>query len=70
MGTLDLDQRVQPVALTPSEAALQLVGIQVVGMVGVPGQVGDRGELRVDIMEGWDGSRTVLSDMASPHAAS
>ena len=70
VGTLDADQRVQPVALAPGEPALELVGVQVVSVAGVPGQVGDRGELRSRHCGGLVRSRTVLSDMAFPHAAS
>jgi hypothetical protein len=43
--SLDSDQRVEPVRLAPGEPPAQLVGVQMVGVAGVPGQVRDRGEL-------------------------
>ena len=45
VGSLDPDQRVEPVGLAPGEPAPQLEGVQVVGAPGVAGQVGDRRQL-------------------------
>ena len=45
VGSLDPDQRVQPVGLTPGEPLPQLVGVQGVGAPGVAGQVGHRRKL-------------------------
>jgi len=43
--SLDSDQRVEVVGLAPGEPAAELVGVQRVGVPGVPGQVGHRGTL-------------------------
>ncbi len=43
--SLDADQRIQPVGFAPGEPTAQLVGVQVVGVAGVPGEVGDGGQL-------------------------
>jgi len=39
VGALDPGQRVEPVGLAPGEPAPQLVGVQRVGVPGVPGEV-------------------------------
>ena len=43
--SLDSDQRIQIAGLAPGEPAAELVGVQRVGVPGVPGQVGHRGTL-------------------------
>lgn len=45
MSTLDADQRVKSVQVAPAEPAPELGGVQGVGMAGVAGQIGDRGQL-------------------------
>lgn len=45
VGALDTEQRIQPVALGPCEPAPKLVGLEPVGVPGVPSQVRDRGQL-------------------------
>jgi hypothetical protein len=39
---LDPEERVEGVGLTPGEPAAELVGVQLVSVPGVPGQVGHR----------------------------
>jgi len=45
VGSLDPDQRVKTPPFTPGEPAAELVGVQRVGVSGVPGEVGDGSEL-------------------------
>ena len=44
--TLDSEKRVEPIRLAPCEPAAELVGVELMGVVGVPGQVGDSRQLR------------------------
>src|SRR5689334_15705020 len=45
VSTLDPHERIEPAAFAPLEPASQLVGIQLVGMAGIPSQERYRGEL-------------------------
>lgn len=45
VGPLEPDQRIETVGLAPGEPATQLVGVQPVGLPGVPSQVGDGRQL-------------------------
>jgi len=38
VGALDPDQRIEPVAVAPLEPAVQLVGVELMGVPGVAGQ--------------------------------
>jgi hypothetical protein len=61
VGTLNPDQGVEPVGFAPGEPAAQLVGVQLVRVAGVPGQVGDSRQLgrrhRVRLERQQDGVR-------------
>jgi hypothetical protein len=45
MGELDTDQWIETVAFAPLKPAAQLVGVELVGVPGVPGQERDRSQL-------------------------
>jgi hypothetical protein len=45
VGTLDSEQSIEPIRLAPGEPAAKLVGVQLMGVAGVPGQVGDGRQL-------------------------
>jgi hypothetical protein len=46
MSSLDSDQRIESVALAPGEPLPELKLVEDVSAAGIPGQVGDRRELR------------------------
>ena len=45
VGSLNAYEGVKSVALAPGEPAAELVGVEGVGVAGLPGQVGHRSEL-------------------------
>lgn len=66
VSALDPSQRVEAVGLAPVEPAAQLERVQLVGMFGVAGEEGDRGQLGRDISVGWKGRNVVVADMGFP----
>jgi hypothetical protein len=60
VGPLQTDERVQALCQAPGEPATQLVGVQPVGVPGIPSQVETAASWAGVIASGWNGRTMVV----------